>query len=258
MGYKVVLRSNVGLERDNNEDNFFVNDIINSDSIDDFSYEAILTDDFICAVADGMGGFEAGEKASLLVVKALADNLRECNKDDKKQNIIDAYNSAEEQIMTIKRSYGNCGTTCTALVVESDKIRAVHIGDSRAYLVSKNGISRLTEDQTVARMKIRMGLYNEYTPDELADRNQLLDYIGKDRIGGLSPKVSDWIEWQDGDILLLCSDGLYDMCKDEEIYNIMSKCDDITVGAEQLLEATYKSGAKDNVTYIIIKKIKNS
>lgn len=255
MGFKVVLKSNVGLERNNNEDNFFVNDIINKDSIDDFSYEGILADDFICAVADGMGGFEAGEKASLLVAKALADILREGDRADKEQRIIDAYNSAEEQIMDIKRSYGNCGTTCTALVVEKDKVKTVHIGDSRAYLVGQNGISRLTEDQTVARMKIRMGLYNEYTPEELADRNQLLDYIGKDRIGCVSPKVSDWIEWRDGDILLLCSDGLYDMCKDEEIYHILSSCDDITEGAEQLLEAVYKSGAKDNLTYIIIKKV---
>lgn len=233
--------TDIGKMRENNEDCFYAKD-----------------DLFI--VADGMGGHRAGEVASKLSVDAFVKSFSESiNKPSKmqgrfiKNNIIRSVKLANDEVF--KKSltdseYSGMGTTFTACFLYEDNIHIAHIGDSRAYLCRDKNIDLLTSDHTFVGELYRRG---EITYEETFNhpqRNFLTNVLG------VSDEVSpDYLTLKilPGDSLIICSDGLNSMLKDEIILKISEKYPEPENAVKKLIENALKNGGNDNVTIVTIR-----
>jgi protein phosphatase len=229
---RVAGRSDVGLVRENNEDSGFIGKNI------------IL-------VADGMGGHAAGELASSTAVAVAArfDNLFS----NKKETAASISNIPKQITLEIKsaiskdQTRSGMGTTLSACLMQNGILKIVNVGDSRIYLIRKQQISLLTKDQTYVQSLIDN---NEITLEESrthAQRSLLLQAI--DGVSEVVPEVKE-ISLELGDRIILCSDGLSNVVRDEEILNAVKSFDN--VGAvSSLIEKALEHGAPDNVTVVV-------
>ena len=208
-------------------------------------------------VADGMGGHAAGEVASMTAVRSFCEyffkNLEKSDKNQIKNTLKSALefaNSEVYRLATEQSDYNGMGTTFTACFLDSQKGYAIHVGDSRLYLRTKKDFKLLSEDQTVVGEMYRNGLitYNEMFNHPL--RNYLNNVLG------LSAALdSDFFEFNlnQGDTIVICSDGLNSMLKDNKIKGIIDEYntpEDIT---RHLIQSAINKGGFDNITVITIK-----
>jgi len=259
MTLSAAAYSDVGSVRENNEDNYLLGSHCNTDSTD--HSEACIVprrigEGFIAAVFDGMGGGEAGELASKAAAEALREAMEKENlpvgKKEMDAAVRAAFAEANRKVVAIQGEGHICGSTGTVLAICEGAAKIFHLGDSRAYLRREDSLFQLSRDQTLAQMKIEMGIYDSDDPRSEAEKHQLTDYIGRDKSGSaLRPEESEWIALQRGDRFLLCSDGLYDVCSDEEIVGVLA-LGDARAAAGALVEKTLKKGAIDNVTSIVV------
>lgn len=253
--------SDVGLKRDNNEDNFLLGHCLNEQRTNH-------TESYFCqdvsewtwaAVFDGMGGEEGGEIASLLTAQVFQEKSFQLDKISKE--VIDeeaekAFAEANTAVIEAKKQYRTCGTTGTLIATNGEEFRVFHKGDSRVYLLRENKLYLLTKDQTLAQLKLDVGIYHSKEDVPERENHQLTEFIGLEDSGGISkPYTTDWMEWKDEDRLLLCSDGLYDMCENQEIYQYLQSNQSIEEVANILLQLALKNGGKDNVTILILERI---
>jgi len=233
--------TDIGKMREKNEDCFYAED-----------------DLFI--VADGMGGHLAGEVASRLSVDTFVRFFNESiNKQSKiqtrsiKKNIIRSINFASDEVFkkSLKSSeYSGMGTTFTACFLYEDNIHIAHIGDSRAYLCRDKNIDLLTSDHTFVGELYRRG---EITYEDTLShprRNFLTNVLG------VSDEVSpDYFTLKilPGDFLIICSDGLNSMLRDEIILKISEKYPEPENTVKKLIENALKNGGNDNITIIAVR-----
>lgn len=208
-------------------------------------------------VADGMGGHQAGDVASQLAVDTFREAMSavpaglsaEAAKTALCQAILQA-NEAVFELASRHEHYRNMGTTVVAALLFESSAVIGHIGDSRAYRVRDEAISRLTEDHTLVNELAKSG---QISPEEAANhprRNVLTRALGTDREVEVDLKG---IAWKPGDLLLLCSDGLYSMVSDEEICAVMTAEElDLEGKADRLIELALEAGGDDNVTVLLI------
>jgi protein phosphatase len=229
---RVAGRSDVGLVRENNEDSGFIGKNI------------IL-------VADGMGGHAAGELASSTAVAVAArfDNQFSNNKETAASisNIPKQITLEIKSAISKDQNRSGMGTTLSACLMQNGILNIVHVGDSRIYLIRKQQISLLTKDQTYVQSLIDN---NEITLEESRthpQRSLLLQAI--DGISEVIPEVKE-ISLELGDRIILCSDGLSNVVRDEEILTAVKSFDN--VGAvSSLIEKALEHGAPDNVTVVV-------
>ena len=230
-----------GKVRDNNEDYFHMQD-----------------DLFI--TADGMGGHKAGEVASRLSVEIFLRSFnghagKKLILDNRsiKKRLLDSARSANNEVFKqsiANNEYYGMGTTFTACFLNADTAHIVHIGDSRAYLCRNNTLKLLTSDHNFVGEMFRRG---EITYEETFDhpqRNYLTNVLGvADNI------IPDYISLKmlDEDMLLLCTDGLNSMLRDEQILRLLKKFPEPETAVDRLIGYANKKGGKDNITVIIIK-----
>jgi protein phosphatase len=161
--------------------------------------------------------------------------------------------SANSRIIDEHLKYCICGTTGTLLCIFQDKFKIYHMGDSRAYLLRNKDLFLLTKDQTLAEMKMTLGFYKKNDPLIEKEKHQLIEYIGCDWAKeGLKPEESKWEDLEDGDRVLLCSDGLYDMCSDLMISDILVNNNQVEIAVQKLIDTSIKNGGKDNVTCLLV------
>lgn len=256
-----IVISDIGRRRKNNEDNFLLGKKYNekSEARARAAYE--FQDYFFSlAVFDGMGGGENGELASRIA----AEEVRKaCDRDfqsyeEIEQQAVEGFLNANRRITHESDMQMITGTTGTVLLSDGGYFRIFHLGDSRAYLFRDGCLYQLTEDQTLAAMKIELGLYTEDDPRAEIEKHQLTEFIGCDRdYGGVKPKTSRWIEWKVGDRILICSDGLYDMVVDEEIGQIFQENRSLEETIEQLIKLALEHGGVDNVTCVLAEAKRN-
>jgi len=238
LGADINQVSEAGLIRENNEDCFCINDKLG-----------------LFAVAAGMGGHRAGEVASQLAVKTLQESLGKnlLLFNDPLKALSEAVRDANREVYRIAYTTKNCrgmGTTLTACLIHDEKRAAVaHVGDSRAYLIRNNGIYRLTEDHSLVQEMVNAGGITEEQAFYHPQRNILVRALGTAAEVGVDVTGQDIIE---GDILLLCTDGLTSHLRDEEILSIAVAAVDPDSRVKDLLLETFKRGATDNVTIISI------
>lgn len=254
------VSSHVGYSRTNNEDNYLLQGRINEDSIPVLEIAPELRPtlgQWHCfAVFDGMGGGARGEIASWLAAVAFqrltaSGPLEQVDVDLLAET---AFWDANRRIL-LREDPDMLGTTGTAIFTDGGRFRVYHLGDSRAYLFRMGGLYQLTEDHTLANVKIQAGIYAANDPQVRIDSHKLTQYIGGDpSMKALKPTASQWMPLLPGDRLLLCSDGLYDMCSDRDIRDCLTLCPEPVTASWKLVELALKNGGKDNVTCLVVGK----
>ena len=207
-------------------------------------------------VADGMGGHQAGEVASKLASEVIVQEyFNNGNNATIEKNLSRAFSAANKKIFDLASSskkYNGMGTTCTAVLLVEDNIYYAHVGDSRAYILKNNTISRITEDHTYVNELIRTG---NISPAEAAthpQRNVLTNAMGtKPEVRIDSNKYSE--VFSDRDRLLICSDGLYEYLADDELATIL-RSKPISEAAESMIDEAKKRGGHDNITVVIAER----
>lgn len=258
-GFLGTVVSDTGRVRRNNEDNYLLGMRINENC--EKSSEAALfipSPPFgwnLVGVFDGMGGGEKGELAALLAAQEFRGAARELASvptGEAADGILRrAFRNANNRVVALQSQYGIYGTTGTVICTDGNVFKIYHIGDSRAYLLRDQELFRLTRDHTLAQMKLDAGFYREDDPQVERDKHKLTEYIGRDETGeNMCPEESQWIPIAAGDSILLCSDGLYDMCADGEIRRILNLGAENRIKTTMLVERALERGGVDNVTCV--------
>ncbi len=260
LGFCACVVSDVGCVRENNEDNYVLGGCMNPDAGDRSEASVSLSDPIgwqLAGVFDGMGGGEVGELASRAAAESiLAAQLR--IKPAPAGETVDlalrqAFQEANNKVVDLQREYQVFGTTGTVLCTDGTQAKLYHLGDSRAYLYRGGKLNQLTRDQTLAQMKLEMGMYHPGDPAAEKDKHKLTEYIGRDGTRKNCRAVeSCWMGLMPGDRFLLCSDGLYDMCTDGEITELLSAQQPLEETAAALTEKARQQGGVDNVTCMLV------
>jgi protein phosphatase len=201
------------------------------------------------AVADGMGGAQAGEVASRLAASALeggdSDGLSGPERID--ALIQEANRRIYDRASTDPAASG-MGTTMTVALVEGMTVAIGHVGDSRAYLVRGEQMEQLTDDHSLVNELLKSGRLSEEEAHVHPQRSVITRAVGTDPdvdVDGFT------IEAEEGDVFLLCSDGLTDMVEDEEILELVhANRDDLDKAVKSLVTAANKGGGEDNITAV--------
>ena len=235
---QVVSRTHVGLVRENNED------------------ALLVREPYLFAVADGMGGYAAGEIASRAILKAFEAATHSLRHQQGEQNIhkvlVEAFDKANTHVFKMAVSndkYTGRGTTMTALYLPGDGTAyCCHVGDSRLYTYREGNLVQVTRDHTYVADLQASGEITEEEAFIHPQRHVLMKALGVEesvRADSLHFKLLP------DDRLLLCSDGLSDMLRQQEILDLMGG-EDINSVADQLLERSLCNGGRDNVSFILI------
>ncbi len=251
MRISAAAKTHMGRVRDNNEDNFYLCGAYRKDVSQGTEERQYTGGDsrFLAAVADGMGGEESGETASLFAVEA----LRPCELDEIRKTALACIRQANDRICREMEETGGkrMGSTLAALYIDGGTAVCVNVGDSRIYLLRDGQLSQLSQDHNKARRMVEMGVL---TPEQAArhrSRHELTQHLGifeEEMI--IEPFFSEEIILRDGDCFLLCSDGLTDMVSDEEIGARMGEEGTPEELAESLVSLALDHGGRDNVTVV--------
>lgn len=231
-----------GNYRENNEDSYVVDD----------SQRYFI-------VADGMGGQNAGEKASALAVELIPKQLEAimnfdgCAKEEAVDAIDRSVEHANNEIMALSEvdpSVRNMGTTVVLLVRSGKHFYAGGVGDSRVYQLRGGELTQLTKDHSLTQALLEAGTINEEEAKTHRYRNVLYRYLGtKDGAAG-----TEALELcpQAGDRFLLCSDGVTDGIEDDVILKLMAESDDPQEIAQALIDGALEGGSRDNITSVVV------
>ena len=258
VGYAV---SDVGRVRTNNEDNYILDGYMNKQSADHSEHFASIPEEdcgwHFAGVFDGMGGGDKGEVAARVTAETFLETCRSVDRNAPKERVDNALRGAflksNNEIVELQKQYRVYGTTGTVAATNGREFKIYHLGDSRAYLLRSGQLAQLTRDQTLAQMKIVTGLYDRNDPQAEIEKHRLTEYIGRDWTReNIRPVESAWIRVHSGDRLLLCSDGLYDMCSDAQIARSMDTGSNIGAAAQNLSGCALENGGEDNTTCVAI------
>lgn len=203
------------------------------------------------AIADGMGGAQAGEIASALAVAPLGEApLDGVSGERRIVELIQEGNRRVHDRATNDASTSGMGTTMTAMLVESDgTITVGHVGDSRAYVLRDDRLEQVTDDHSLVAELVRRGELSPQAAEVHPQRSVITRALGTD------PDVdvdAFRIEAQAGDVYLICSDGLSDMLDGEEIEQILVRQrHDLDGAARELVQAANRAGGEDNITAVL-------
>ena len=248
-----AARTHTGRVRSNNEDNFYLQGRYRED-VEQGEDEAVCRASdrrFLAAVADGMGGEEQGEKASLMAVRA----LKPCSFGEISSQAAAAVDEANREICEEIENQGGrrMGSTLVSLYMDEGKAVCCNVGDSRAYLLREGKLSQLSVDHNKAGRMVELGVL---TPEQAArhpSRHELTQHLGifADEMV-IEPAVSQTVELEDGDLFLLCSDGLTDMVSMEDLKAVLSGGVSPKEMAKELVRLALAGGGRDNVTVIVL------
>lgn len=248
MRLEMSYLSDTGLVRDHNEDYLSCDETLG-----------------LVVLADGMGGYQAGEVASEIAVQTVMSCLTELAETTTEhhenplathtslqleQSIVKAnqsiFKAAEEQPI-----YQGMGTTIVAALFHEDTVFIAHVGDSRLYRLRHREFRPLTKDHSVLQDLIDCGYYTPEQARHSPNRNLVT------RALGVSNTVNVDVQEQfvlANDIYLLCSDGLNDMLEDIEIYNILTENQhDLSLAAKHLVDAANNKGGEDNISVMLVR-----
>jgi PPM family protein phosphatase len=246
---EMVARSDPGRVRSRNEDAVFVEPALG-----------------LAVLADGMGGYNAGEVASGMatawlsaeMAKALAAQSPDAQQADGQRwanaallREIANANEAVYQAALSQPQYAGMGTTLVTALFHDNTVTVAHIGDSRLYLLRQGEFRQLTRDHSLLQEQIDGGIITEEQARYSQNRNLVTRALGIDPM--VETEIHDY-EVEPGDIFLLCSDGLNDMVEDEEIaLTLATLSANLDLCATQLVDMANDNGGRDNVSVILVK-----
>lgn len=258
MYMKISFATDTGLIRKHNEDSFFIDGkyrhSYGRNECD--SYIELSDCTHIYGVFDGMGGEAFGETASAIAAFTLDRMYEKLSQIDASElpYYMNEYTRAANNAiceMYSDRHSGRSGSTMTAICIKDGTAYPFYLGDSRIYLYEKGSLLQITEDQTLAVRKIKAGVYTKEESENSPDHHKLTCFLGADEGGlGLDCQPCMPIPLFSGTKLLMCSDGLTDMCSRSKIEKILTMNADNP--AKTLVDAANSDGGKDNVTCVVI------
>lgn len=201
-------------------------------------------------VADGMGGAQAGEVASMTAVRAFDEGLPDGSPEEALEGSIGLANRTIHERAHSDPSLSGMGTTITAAAVDSEREEVVigHVGDSRAYRIRDGIIQRLTRDHSLVEEMRRRGQITEEQAEDHPQRSIITRALGPE------PEVEVDIQSvpaEPGDIFMLCSDGLTTMLADERIRVIIEEAATLDAATRALVEEANIAGGRDNITVLL-------
>jgi protein phosphatase len=203
------------------------------------------------AVADGMGGAKAGEVASALAVEAVK-NAGDSNEPVEEQlaAIVRSANRRIYDLAVADESRRGMGTTLTLVKVHDGEVSIAHVGDSRAYRMRDSELSQLTRDHSLVAELERSGQITAEAAEHHPQRSIITRALGPEP----DVEVDTYtLSGRDGDLFLICSDGLTSMISDDEVTSILRSAASLDEAAEALVLAANQSGGKDNITVILFR-----
>lgn len=229
--------TDVGMRRHNNEDSYIVN---------------VSGNDKIFIVADGMGGHNAGEIASLEACRITESfvlegkgNIDDVLRDGVVKANRDIYvRSCENEAMK------GMGTTIDVCVIDGNKLHIAHVGDSRVYIVNNESIRRVTRDHSIVGMMLEEGSITEEEARVHPQRNYITRAVGS------SANIEVDIiceEIHSGEWVLMCTDGLTNMIEREVLHSVIKNSDSVDDAAEELVKRAKENGGDDNITVILFR-----
>lgn len=248
LSLRFAVRTNVGLVRDENEDNFVV-----------------MPERGLYVVADGMGGHAAGQVASEICVKAIADFYHGSERLPRvsfplNPSVGESTRQLEHALLMANRaifqssievsSRQGMGTTVVGLQFTGDTVSICHAGDSRAYLVRGGRISQLTPDHSLSNFLFALGRDAEARLAAATMSNVIMRALG---LEGDVEVESQELTIQPGDRFLLCSDGLSDLVSDSQLEFFLSDAHlSLEDMSDRLVERALQAGGRDNITVLIV------
>ena len=239
---KIVAKTDKGLVRENNQDAYAVGELPGEVAW--------------AVVCDGMGGAAGGHIASALAVKVISDKItssyNEKMRDSSIKNLLDsAITAANIEVYDMAYSRPDLkgmGTTVVAVVVRDNVAHIAHAGDSRAYIVNKDGVEQITVDHSLVQNLVDRGEITKEEAEHHPNKNVITRALGVDK--RIDVDFSE-VDLQENETLILCTDGLSNCVNNAEI------ADDIKDGqyyafADRLVKRANKNGGNDNITVVAI------
>src|SRR3954453_5280852 len=223
--------SDLGRQRQGNEDNFFV--------------RAPL---FV--VADGMGGAQAGEVASEIAVRSFDEDLPNGSRAEALVGVIEGANKRIHDKARADESLHGMGTTTTAAYVDDDEVIIAHVGDSRAYLLRGGELIRLTKDHSLVGELVARGKLTEEQAEQHPQRSVITRALGPEAAVQVD---IDIFPAKAGDLFLLCSDGLTSMVHEPELRPFFEQAESLEELGKRLIDAANAAGGRDNITVILFR-----
>src|SRR3954470_6120397 len=246
-------KSDVGMKRDNNEDNLLV-----------------FPEQNVFAVFDGMGGHAAGEVASSIAANEVREFFDFTGKDEDatwpfkgdrertydENRTVTAIKLANARIIEQSEQDGskkNMGTTAVMVHFvdrngSGPRALVAHVGDSRVYLFRANQLQRITIDHSLVEEYLRMGKITQEEAKNFPQKNIILRALGQQRI--VDVEINTY-KPESGDIFMLCSDGLSGMVNDDVMQSILTKAPNLEAAANKLIDTANANGGIDNVTVVL-------
>jgi PPM family protein phosphatase len=223
-------RTDTGRQRSANEDSYFAKAPV-------------------FAVADGMGGAQAGEVASRIAAGAFERDMPsdDAPPEGQLEQIAQRANREIHKLAQEDSSRAGMGTTLTAAMVRDDEISLSHVGDSRAYVLRDGQLKRLTRDHSLVEELRRQGRLTEEQAEEHPQRSIITRALGPEPSVNVDTMT---LPARDGDVFLLCSDGLTTMVSDEEIRDILVNARSLRSAVNKLVDAANRGGGRDNITAV--------
>jgi serine/threonine protein phosphatase PrpC len=256
---RIFGRTDVGQVREHNEDNFLVADLTRGTrGLMEADRTQIIGDrGAVFGVCDGMGGAAAGEVASQLAVDIIHQKMSQGdppeNHDDLAARLVRAIEAAGLRIFTeakLDRTRRGMGTTSTIAALVDKHLFVGQVGDSRAYILRGERLVQVTRDQSLVTQLIEAGQLTEEEAETFEHNNIILQALGT------SDTVQvdlTHVELRRGDALMLCSDGLSGMIRNDEIREILRSIDDPLESCKVLTDRANQAGGHDNITVVVAK-----
>ena len=238
-------KSDVGKVREMNQDSYYISDLQSPVKL--------------YLLADGMGGYKGGEIASSLAITCarnyIENNFKEASKD--RESLIQLVASSMEyaNMVVYEKSKENkelegMGTTLEVCLIYNNKVYIGHVGDSRIYRIRKEFIRKLTQDHSYVQKLVRDGTITKEEAENHPKKNMLMKALGCNAFVEPDVSVKGFLK---DDILIMTSDGLTNMVKQEDIFSIAKG--NIEKAPIKLVNLANENGGLDNITVVVIKNI---
>jgi PPM family protein phosphatase len=204
------------------------------------------------AVADGMGGAQAGEVASHLAVEVLEQGLPD-GAGSVEERLRARVREANARIMESAQAddaRAGMGTTLTVAYVGEDDLTVAHVGDSRLYRLRDGTFERLTDDHSLVEELVRQGKLTPEEADEHPQRSIITRALGAEE--GVEADSTTWAG-RDGDVYLICSDGLTSMIPEAHVAQVVAEAPSLSTAGRMLIDAANDAGGRDNITVVLFR-----
>ena len=238
-------KSDVGKVREMNQDSYYISDLQSPVKL--------------YLLADGMGGYKGGEIASSLAITCarnyIENNFKEASKD--RESLIQLVASSMEYANMVvyekakeNKELEGMGTTLEVCLIYNNKVYIGHVGDSRIYRIRKEFIRKLTQDHSYVQKLVKDGTITKEEAENHPKKNMLMKALGCNAFVEPDVTVKGFLK---DDILIMTSDGLTNMVKQEDIFNIAKG--NIEKAPIKLVDLANENGGLDNITVVLIKNI---